>query len=211
MIIYKTTNTINGKIYIGQDTKNNSKYLGSGILLKKAIKKYGKEIFIKEILEKCIDKNMLDEREKYWIQHYDSRNPNIGYNIAYGGEGVIGLKHSPETKEKIRNTLKNKPISQNSLDALIRSRGHRKGKAISDEQKSAISKANKGKTAWNKNKTLSTETKLKMRKSKLGKMLSEEHKLKISKKSKGRKHNEDTKQKISETLKKKNLEKRLGQ
>ncbi len=40
MIIYKTTNTINGKIYVGQDTRNLPKYLGSGKLLHKAIKKY---------------------------------------------------------------------------------------------------------------------------------------------------------------------------
>ena len=39
MIIYKTTNIINGKYYIGKDINNSSHYLGSGILLKKAIKK----------------------------------------------------------------------------------------------------------------------------------------------------------------------------
>jgi len=43
--IYKTTNLINGKIYIGQSFKHNCKYLGSGIFLKRAIKKYGIENF----------------------------------------------------------------------------------------------------------------------------------------------------------------------
>jgi len=42
MIIYKTINLINGKIYIGQDFYNNSEYFGSGILINKAINKYGK-------------------------------------------------------------------------------------------------------------------------------------------------------------------------
>ena len=45
MIIYKTTNLVNGKIYIGKDSKNNPNYLGSGNLLKKALIKYGKENF----------------------------------------------------------------------------------------------------------------------------------------------------------------------
>ena len=47
MIIYKTTNTINGKIYIGQDKNNNPSYYGSGKILQKAIKKYGKESYPK--------------------------------------------------------------------------------------------------------------------------------------------------------------------
>ena len=51
MIIYKTTNLVNGKTYVGQDSKNNKKYLGSGKILKSAIKKYGRSSFKKEIIE----------------------------------------------------------------------------------------------------------------------------------------------------------------
>jgi len=47
-IIYKTTNKINNKFYVGYDTKNNPKYLGSGLLLKRAIEKYGQENFKKK-------------------------------------------------------------------------------------------------------------------------------------------------------------------
>ena len=50
MIVYKTTNLINGKVYIGKDRKNNPSYLGSGILLQKAIRKYGSDNFKKETL-----------------------------------------------------------------------------------------------------------------------------------------------------------------
>jgi hypothetical protein len=87
MVIYKTTNLANGKIYIGQDSKNDKNYLGSGKTLFKAIKKYGKENFKKEILEECLSKKQLDEREKFWILKLNSTDPKIGYNISPGGTG----------------------------------------------------------------------------------------------------------------------------
>ena len=94
MIIYKTTNLVNGKIYIGQDKNNNPNYYGSGLHLKKAIKKYGKENFSKEILDECSDEIHMNEREVYWISHFNSRNPNIGYNISEGGkEGDRSIGH----------------------------------------------------------------------------------------------------------------------
>jgi len=103
MIIYKITNTINGKIYIGKSEKNNEKYYGSGILIKKSIIKYGKENFSKEILEEFDNIERLNEREIYWINLLDSRNPKIGYNIAPGGEGfdIRELPNYQEIKEKM--------------------------------------------------------------------------------------------------------------
>ena len=93
MIIYKTTNLVNGKIYIGQDRNNNPNYYGSGKLLKLAIRKYGKENFKKEILEECKSEEHLNEREIYWIDKCDSVNRGIGYNISDGskeGDRKIG-------------------------------------------------------------------------------------------------------------------------
>jgi group I intron endonuclease len=87
MIIYKTTNLKNGKFYIGKDAKNNPNYLGSGILLKNAISRYGKRNFKKEILEQCDTIIELNEREQYWINVLSSTDKNIGYNIAKGGDG----------------------------------------------------------------------------------------------------------------------------
>jgi group I intron endonuclease len=92
MVIYKTTNLINGKIYIGQDSKNNPNYLGSGKILVVAIKKYGKKNFKKEILEKCETKEQLDLKEQYWIVKYNTLDKTIGYNITKGGGGTLGLK-----------------------------------------------------------------------------------------------------------------------
>jgi group I intron endonuclease len=103
MIIYKTTNLINGKFYIGKDLYNNSSYFGSGILLKNAILKYGINNFKKEILEYCECREFLNDREKYWISHLKSQDRSIGYNIHSGGDGgdtFSGKHHSDESKEK---------------------------------------------------------------------------------------------------------------
>ncbi len=89
MIIYITTNLINNKIYIGQDKHNNPKYYGSGLVIEKAIKKYGINNFKKEILEFCTDQDDLNNKEKYWIKFYNSIDKNIGYNISEGGQGGI--------------------------------------------------------------------------------------------------------------------------
>lgn len=64
MLVYKVTNLLNGCVYVGQQVHNNEKYLGSGIFIKRAIKKYGPENFSKEILSECNSKEELDEKEK---------------------------------------------------------------------------------------------------------------------------------------------------
>jgi group I intron endonuclease len=99
MIIYKTTNLINGKIYIGKDKHNNQNYLGSGKILKQAIQKYGKENFKKELVEECEDKKLWLEREIYWIGYFNSTK--IGYNIALGGNGGDTISNNPN-KDDIR-------------------------------------------------------------------------------------------------------------
>ena len=108
MLIYKITNLINKKSYVGQ-LCNNLKfkyYWGSGTYIKRTIKKYGKENFSKMILEEltCIDKKQLDRREQFWIKKLNTRIPN-GYNLTDGGEGTFGYSHTEETKKKIRLAL----------------------------------------------------------------------------------------------------------
>lgn len=87
MIVYITTNLINGKKYIGKDERNSPKYLGSGNLLRAAIKKYGRENFQKEILAYARDRADLCELEKYYIDYYSAIKSDLFYNIAEGGFG----------------------------------------------------------------------------------------------------------------------------
>jgi group I intron endonuclease len=102
-IIYKTTNLINGKIYIGQHcTSANDGYLGSGKIINLAIKKYGKRNFMRETIDYCNGDN-VDAKEIYWINELNSQNPEIGYNIENGGNGKG--KHTEQWKEMIRLLL----------------------------------------------------------------------------------------------------------
>lgn len=100
MVIYKTTNLINGKIYIGYDTKNDSNYYGSGRKYLLAKKKYGKENFRKAIIDSDEDFKALCLKEIFWIAFYDARNPAVGYNITKGGLGHCS-PCSEEAKQKI--------------------------------------------------------------------------------------------------------------
>ena len=87
MIVYKTTNQINGKIYVGRQLHDNPNYIGSGKIMRHAIKKYGKSNFKKEILEQCSSVSELNEKEKYWVSKLNATDKSVGYNIMNGGQG----------------------------------------------------------------------------------------------------------------------------
>lgn len=132
-IIYKTICLINQKIYIGQhNTSANDGYLGSGKLISYAIKKHGKENFIRETLEFCTSAN-VNERKIYWISELSTTNKKIGYNITKGGNGVgSGINH-PNYGKNI-NTGKNNPMfgKNGSLNPNF-------GNKWNDEQKQKLS------------------------------------------------------------------------
>jgi hypothetical protein len=97
--VYITTNLINKKYYFGKHQTNNleDNYLGSGIALTRAIKKYGKENFKKEILF------IFDNERDMYLKEIELITENVvndsmSYNINFGGEGGM---HSKQTKEKI--------------------------------------------------------------------------------------------------------------
>lgn len=103
-VIYKTTNLINGKNYIGQHKteKPDDRYLGSGSALKAAIKKYGKENFKKEILLVTTEET-VNQDEIRIIKEYKEKG-EAQYNIAGGGQGCSNpfLYLSEEEKQKIK-------------------------------------------------------------------------------------------------------------
>lgn len=98
--IYKTTNLVNGKIYVGKHEAAafDTAYIGSGVVFSKALKKYGKENFKCELIETADSKEDLNIREKFWIAEFKARDTKIGYNINEGGEGNPGYKHTDEAK-----------------------------------------------------------------------------------------------------------------
>lgn len=143
MRIYKTTNKLNGKIYIGKDVRCRPGYLGSGLLLKKAISKYGIENFINETIEECSTKEQLNEREVYWIKHFNATDRKIGYNIAIGGTGGDCVSNLNETAKKRMIDKRNQATEELRSSEEYRNR-------LSERQKDAWTKPGRRKNMQEK-------------------------------------------------------------
>lgn len=153
MIIYKITNNVNHKCYIGQtirdlglrirEHKSKAKHrTDSGYAIAKAINKYGAENFSWDVLCVCESLEELDEKERYYISLYDSFGRN-GYNLTEGGmkyanfsgknHPMYGRKHSEESKRKMSEHSKGKntqPKTQEWKDQV--SKSHSKDWQITD-------------------------------------------------------------------------------
>jgi group I intron endonuclease len=148
-IIYKTTNIINGKFYIGKhkvSEKYDHLYLGSGHQIVAAIKKYGKENFIRETLYEFIDENECIKKEAEIVNNELISNPYC-YNIATGGDA--GKSHSTNTKKMISDAVKeewkNNEIRREKTRILATKRvedGNWGPKSLTDEKiRNAISES----------------------------------------------------------------------
>ena len=191
--IYKITNILNNKFYIGkhQTMDENDSYYGSGKAIKEAILKYGKENFIKEVLFTFDNELEMNLKEKELITE-EFVNRKDTYNIGVGGEGGAHFKnktHSSETRKRISETNQTKdyshligriPWNKGKYDSAAtreKKRNSRNNIKCSDEVRQKISESLKKfnkenpdhfKTAKKRiRKPLSEETKKKLRENKI--------------------------------------------
>lgn len=119
--IYKTTNTFNSKVYIGKKEGNfSSSYLGSGLHLKRSIKKHGKYFFKLEVIVYANNKVELEKLEKVYIAGYRSMigKKNV-YNIADGGTGGnVWTNGSPSKEQRIKIGLASVGNKNHKSDCL---------------------------------------------------------------------------------------------
>lgn len=158
--IYKITNTINNKIYIGRTVKtvqkrftqhknNSNKEYFSQIVLYKAFNKYGIENFKCEEIEK-VSNDKLDEREKYWIEYYDSYFN--GYNSTLGGKAtqlynwdVDDIIEKYHILKSARAVAKEIGCDHNTIDNILNSNGVKRYTAAQQLSKPTIIEKNKEK------------------------------------------------------------------
>lgn len=196
--IYQTTNLINNKIYIGKHITDNvnDNYLGSGIILVNAIKKYGKENFSKEILFVFDSEEDMNNKEREIID-INIINDDKYYNIALGGYGgcVVLHKDHPkyfETKSKLAESHRNNrdKTSERVKELHKQKKVGMYGKKQSEYQKQRVSETLKGK----KGKSPSEESKAKYRETMKRKASDPNYKHPL----KGRKHTEESIKRMSE-------------
>lgn len=152
--VYKLTNTINGKIYVGKSYDPHKRFKihvniangGKQIygdkyqVIHKAINKYGADNFQLEIIDQSEQELESLEKEKFWISYFKNSNA-ILYNSTDGGDGISGYKHSKKSKLKMSENHTYKYGKEHHLFGI----GH------SQETKDKISRLNKGKLVGDKN------------------------------------------------------------
>jgi hypothetical protein len=172
-IIYKTTNTVNGKVYIGKHkTKDlNDGYLGSGKLLCRAIEKYGIDNFAREIVHLCKTEDNMNAKEREIVTE-DFCLREDTYNLCVGGHGGFSYIN----RNKLNNENKDKKNIYKKISKKLKGRKNKKyseilkerhrqglvkydtfrGKNHKQESKEKISKALKGRYIGSKNSQYGT-------------------------------------------------------
>ena len=220
--IYKYTNKVNGKVYIGrtcQTLEQRANGNGNGYkhctYFYNAIKKYGWENFEGEILEEGLNDTEAGKRELYYIEKFNSTNKEKGYNLRDSDYRT----YTDETREKMSKALAGKKMSEEVRRKMSE---QRKGRKMPDSLKKKLLAANTGKKRpkevvekirkANTGKKRSEEVKQKMsnlmkgkrvgeKHPNWGKKMSEEQKEKLRKYHAGLHLSEETKKKLSEAIK----------
>jgi hypothetical protein len=190
--------------------KNQPFYIGIGKTEKRAYEKIKRNQFWHNIVAKTdyeieilfdnLSWDEAGEKEKEFIKLYGKRNNNTGtlVNITDGGGGILGIRHTEESKRKISIASKNQPRQvlseerkQHLREINLGKVGFNKGKSPSKETREKIANTLRGRVGPNKGKSMSEETKKKIIASKTGKPSP----------NKGKKQSVETKKKVSEGLK----------
>jgi group I intron endonuclease len=175
--IYKITNAINNKLYIGKSSyssinklkcrykKDMQRKLSRPRLIIKAMIKYGIDSFVFECIHDNVLQHEINELEIYYIAAYDANNILHGYNLTIGGEGTVGYKWNDESRKKLStarisggyNGVNNPFYGHNhnieTINKIIESNKRRAGKKrapTTQSCKDKISVALKGRIPWNK-------------------------------------------------------------
>lgn len=214
-LIYKITNNLNGKIYIGKHITDNldDGYMGSGTAIRRAVKKYGIENFTKEILFDVYGEDMMNFLEEAIVDEAFVARKDT-YNMTLGGRGRTHVEHSEETRRKLSEANKGKHHSEESKKKMSEAK---KGFRHSEETKKKMSNAQSGHPGYTKGKHHTEESRRKISEANKGRSFSEEHKQNISKHHAdvsgkrhplyGKHHSEETKRKIGEANRKRYLAK----
>ena len=121
--IYKITNTINGKIYIGKSINPKARWYDhvsaakrkpkdQFFYLQASINKYGQDCFTLEVIDKAETAEEAYDKEISWISYYGSNDPKIGMNLTAGGDGTLGHTVSAEAREKISKANKGRKMPE---------------------------------------------------------------------------------------------------
>lgn len=140
--VYKITNKVNNKIYIGITSKGISARWKEHLYgaehncpfkLHRAIRKYGKDNFSIELIDFCNSWDELTEKEKLYIDEYQSNKDEFGYNMTDGGDGTFGRYLSEETKDKIRQKAIGREVTEATRIKLSEA-----GKIITEARKAYL-------------------------------------------------------------------------
>jgi group I intron endonuclease len=131
-LIYKATNLITNKVYVGLTTKSLSERINAHInrgnteksVFQKSLKKHGRDNFKFEVIDQANSREELCNKEIYWIKTLTTLSPN-GYNLTIGGDGILEM--TQEIRNKISKSKKGKKIPK------------LQGREISHKQRLAIS------------------------------------------------------------------------
>jgi group I intron endonuclease len=168
MIIYKITNEVNGKVYIGQTIRSIKKrwwehkddMSKSELPLYRAMRKYGVDNFTIEEIDGANSKSELNYKEVHYMYKFNSLDKNSGYNLRMGGSNG---GHSQETRDKISKIIRQMDVDgtrniPKGSDSFLYKNTHRKGVKLSQETRDKISKVQMGKKAKKSTKQKMSKT-----------------------------------------------------